>query len=95
VNNCIWTKEGGTHVNSAISQISEQILHLFNKRLKTPTELIKKKEQLYAEYMIFVSVYVEKPIFASVCQDKLVTPVSQLEPLYKLSKQALVFLDKN
>ncbi len=78
--NGIFTKNGGTHVNSWKDKLLGQIRDALNKTIKAPKDLDEKKIPKYSidyfsqYFILFVRCEVDKPVFDSQTKDELHKP---------------------
>ena len=82
-------------MNHVVSQVANKALEAYNKRLKDPSEAYCNSDKFRSNYMIFVSVFIDKPRFNSVGKDTLSNEINELGSLYRISDAALHFLSKN
>ena len=63
VNDCIWTRKGGAHVDQVITKVVNSALLGFKKRSLQDTDILMKKELLCRNWFVFVWHYAHKPVF--------------------------------
>ena len=59
------------------------------------SELLKLKEQIFKNYFVFICVNLKDPKFDLPTKEKLIGPKGEFVEGYQLSKEAVLFLEKN
>jgi DNA gyrase/topoisomerase IV subunit B len=92
INGCYWTRNGGTHVSSVVTEIASKALQRLHKRLKDPAEVMHSPGRFTSNYMLFMDLTIEHPQFNSVTRDTLLT--SKMPSSFRIPEPVLDFLDK-
>lgn len=83
--NCVYTYDGGTHVDYIINQITPSLREKINKKYKTDIMPGQIKNHLF----LFVNSTVFNPMFSSQTKEKLITDVKNFGTEFKLTDKFL------
>jgi DNA topoisomerase-2 len=83
--NAVETKDGGTHVDYVMQQISDWL----RERVKKKHKLELRPAELRNHFMLFIQADIVNPAFSSQTKEKLITESRDFGSQFKLSEKAL------
>lgn len=83
--NAVETKDGGTHVDYVMQQISDWL----RERVKKKHKLELRPAELRNHFMLFIQADIVNPAFSSQTKEKLITEARDFGSQFKLSDKAL------